>query len=86
MPYDVGDRGFAETTVANGRGYPSRSLRHQGRTSPARIRRDPEGLGRSHDEMAAAFEAVTMTSAEKAAEIICRRVERGKARILAGTR
>ncbi len=50
----------------------------------ARVRRDPEGLGRSHDEMAADFEAVTMTSPEKAAEIICRGVERGKARILVG--
>ena len=36
----------------------------------ARIRKDPEGRGRSHDQ--------------KAAEIICRGVERGKARILVG--
>ena len=34
--------------------------------------------------MAAEFEAITMTSPEKAAEIICRGVERGKARILVG--
>ena len=34
--------------------------------------------------MAADFEAITMTSPEKAAEIICRGVERGKARILVG--
>jgi len=50
----------------------------------ARIRSDPEGRGRSHDQMAADFEAITMTSPEKAAEIICRGVERGKARILVG--
>jgi NADP-dependent 3-hydroxy acid dehydrogenase YdfG len=50
----------------------------------ARIRKDPEGLGRSHEEMAAAFDAVAITSAGKAAEIICRGVERGKARILVG--
>jgi NADP-dependent 3-hydroxy acid dehydrogenase YdfG len=50
----------------------------------ARVRSDPQGRGRSHDEMAADFEAVTMTSPERAAEIICRGVERGKARILVG--
>ena len=50
----------------------------------ARIRSDPEGRGRSHEQMAAEFEAITMTSPEKAAEIICRGVERGKARILVG--
>ena len=50
----------------------------------ARIRKDPEGRGRSHDQMAADFEAITMTTPDKAAEIICRGVERGKARILVG--
>src|SRR5450755_3310080 len=50
----------------------------------ARIRNDPEGRGRTHDQMAAEFEAITMTSPAKAAEIICRGVERGKARILVG--
>ena len=50
----------------------------------ARIRSDPEGRGRTHEQMAAEFEAITMTSPEKAAEIICRGVERGKARILVG--
>jgi len=50
----------------------------------ARIRKDPAGLGRSHEQMAAEFEAITMTSPAKAAEIICRGVERGKARILVG--
>lgn len=50
----------------------------------ARMRKDPEGLGRTRDEMAAQFEAMTMTSPAKAAEIIHRGVERGKARILVG--
>ncbi len=50
----------------------------------ARIRSDPAGRGRTHEQMAAEFEAITMTSPEKAAEIICRGVERGKARILVG--
>ena len=50
----------------------------------ARVRKDPEGRGRSHDQMAADFEAITMTTPDKAAEIICRGVERGKARILVG--
>jgi NADP-dependent 3-hydroxy acid dehydrogenase YdfG len=50
----------------------------------ARVRKDPEGLGRTQEEMAAQFEAVTMTSPEKAAAIIVRGVERGKARILVG--
>jgi NADP-dependent 3-hydroxy acid dehydrogenase YdfG len=50
----------------------------------ARIRKDPEGLGRTHEQLAAEFEAVTMTSPDTAAEIIVRGVERGKARILVG--
>ncbi|MFJ4657134.1 SDR family NAD(P)-dependent oxidoreductase [Nocardia sp. NPDC088792] len=50
----------------------------------ARVRKDPEGRGRTREQMAAEFEAITMTSPEKAAEIICRGVETGKARILVG--
>ena len=50
----------------------------------ARIRKDPEGRGRTHEQMAREFEALTMTSPEAAAEIIHRGVERGKARILVG--
>ena len=50
----------------------------------ARMRSDPAGRGRTHEQMAAEFEAITMTSPEKAAEIICRGVERGKSRILVG--
>jgi NADP-dependent 3-hydroxy acid dehydrogenase YdfG len=50
----------------------------------ARIRRDPEGLGRTKEQMAAQFEAMTMTTPDKAAEIIHRGLERGRARILVG--
>jgi NADP-dependent 3-hydroxy acid dehydrogenase YdfG len=50
----------------------------------ARVRKDPEGRGRSQEQMAAEFEALLRTTPDKAAEIICRGVERGKARILVG--
>ncbi|SDC20850.1 SDR family NAD(P)-dependent oxidoreductase [Actinokineospora iranica] len=50
----------------------------------ARMREDPEGLGRTREQMAAQFEAVTLTSPDKAARIIVAGVERGKARILVG--
>ncbi|RZS43109.1 NADP-dependent 3-hydroxy acid dehydrogenase YdfG [Herbihabitans rhizosphaerae] len=50
----------------------------------ARMRKDPEGLGRTKEQMAAQFEAMTMTSPDKAAEIIHKGVERGKARVLVG--
>jgi len=50
----------------------------------ARVRRDPQGRGRTHEQMAAQFEAMTMTSPEKAAAIIHAGVDRGKARILVG--
>ncbi len=49
-----------------------------------RIRKDPEGRGRTHDQIASEFEAITMTSPDKAAEVIHAGVERGKARILVG--
>ena len=50
----------------------------------ARIRKDPEGRGRTQDQMAKEFAAITMTQPDKAAEIIHRGVEQGKARILVG--
>ena len=51
----------------------------------ARVRKDPEGRGRSQEQMAAAeFEALLRTTPDRAAEIICRGVDRGKARILVG--
>jgi NADP-dependent 3-hydroxy acid dehydrogenase YdfG len=50
----------------------------------ARFRKDPDGRGRSHDQLVAEFAAVTMTQPGKAAEVIHRGVEQGKARILIG--
>lgn len=50
----------------------------------ARVRKDPEGRGRTHEQMAAEFEAITMTSPDKAAEVIVRGVERGRSRVLVG--
>jgi NAD(P)-dependent dehydrogenase (short-subunit alcohol dehydrogenase family) len=50
----------------------------------ARWRKDPEGRGRTQDQMAQEFAAITMTQPDKAAEIIHRGVEAGKARILVG--
>jgi NADP-dependent 3-hydroxy acid dehydrogenase YdfG len=49
-----------------------------------RIRKDTEGRGRTQEQMAQEFEAITMTSPEKAAQIIHHGLERGKARILVG--
>jgi len=49
-----------------------------------RIRRDPEGLGRTKDQLVAEFAARAITQPDKAAEIIHRGVEAGKARILVG--
>jgi NAD(P)-dependent dehydrogenase (short-subunit alcohol dehydrogenase family) len=50
----------------------------------ARIRKDPEGLGRTKEQLAEQFEAITLTSPDKAARIIHSGVERGRARILVG--
>ncbi len=50
----------------------------------ARFRKDPEGRGRTQDQMVKEFAAITMTEPDKAAEIIHRGVEQGKARILVG--
>jgi NAD(P)-dependent dehydrogenase (short-subunit alcohol dehydrogenase family) len=50
----------------------------------ARVRKDPTGQGRSREQMAADFEALLRTTPDQAAEIICRGVDRGKARILVG--
>jgi len=50
----------------------------------ARFRKDPEGRGRTQEQIAQEFAAITMTEPDKAAEIIHRGVEAGKARILVG--
>ena len=49
-----------------------------------RLHSDPKGLGRSKEEIAAEFEALVRTTPERAAEVIHRGVDAGKARILIG--
>ncbi len=49
-----------------------------------RLNSDPKGLGRSKDEIADEFEAIVRTSPERAAEVIHRGVDSGRARILIG--
>jgi NAD(P)-dependent dehydrogenase (short-subunit alcohol dehydrogenase family) len=83
-------RGFTESLRHELRGTGVRAVTvHPGGITTniarnARMRRDPEGRGRTKDEMAAQFEAMTMTSPERAAAIIHTGVDRGKARILVG--
>jgi len=50
----------------------------------ARVWRDPGGLGRSPEQLIAEFDAMALTTPERAAEIIHRGVDAGKARILVG--
>ncbi len=50
----------------------------------ARSHGDPRGLGRSQEQMAAEFEAMVQTTPERAAEVIHRGLDAGKARILIG--
>ena len=49
-----------------------------------RIHTDPRGLGRSREELADEFEALVRTTPERAAGIIHKGVDAGKARILVG--
>jgi len=51
----------------------------------ARFQKDPEGRGPTREQMVEEFAAVTMTQPDKAAEVIHRGVEAGKARILVGS-
>jgi NADP-dependent 3-hydroxy acid dehydrogenase YdfG len=50
----------------------------------ARLRTGPQGNGPTHQQMVAEFAATTMTTPDKAAEVIHRGVEAGKSRILIG--
>lgn len=49
-----------------------------------RMRADPRGLGRSRDELVAEFDALTRTTPARAAAIIHKGVDAGRARILVG--
>jgi NADP-dependent 3-hydroxy acid dehydrogenase YdfG len=83
-------RGFTEALRQELRGSGVRAVTaHPGGIATniarnARVRCDPEGRGRSHEEIAADFEAMTLTTPDRAAELICRGIERGRARILVG--
>jgi NADP-dependent 3-hydroxy acid dehydrogenase YdfG len=83
-------RGFTDSLRQELRGTGVRAINvHPGGINTnivrnARFRKDPDGRGRSHDQMVKEFAAITMTEPAKAAEIIHRGVEQGKARILVG--
>jgi NAD(P)-dependent dehydrogenase (short-subunit alcohol dehydrogenase family) len=83
-------RGFTESLRHELAGSGVRAVTvHPGgiRTNIARNGRshgDPRGLGRSHEQMAAEFEAMARTTPERAAEVIHRGVDAGRARILIG--
>ena len=83
-------RGFTEALRQELRGTGVRAVTvHPGGVTTniarnARIRSDPQGLGRTKEQLAAQFEAATMTTPDRAAQIIVRGVERGRGRILVG--
>jgi NADP-dependent 3-hydroxy acid dehydrogenase YdfG len=83
-------RGFTESLRHELRGSGVRAVTiHPGgvKTNIARngrMHEDPKGLGRSQAEIAAEFEAVVRTTPERAAAIIHKGLDGGKARILIG--
>ncbi|GIF49213.1 NADP-dependent 3-hydroxy acid dehydrogenase YdfG [Asanoa ferruginea] len=83
-------RGFTEALRQELRGTGVRAVTiHPGGVKTniarnARFRADPEGRGRTHEQIAAEFDAIARTTPERAAEIIHKGVDRGKARILVG--
>lgn len=83
-------RGFTESLrqELNGSGVRAITVHPGGvRTNIARngrLHTDPMGLGRSAQQMADEFEALVRTTPERAAEIIHKGVDAGKARILVG--
>lgn len=50
----------------------------------ARVRHEPGDGGLTRDQLVAEFDAMVRTTPDRAAQIICRGVEQGKARILVG--
>jgi NADP-dependent 3-hydroxy acid dehydrogenase YdfG len=83
-------RGFTDSLRQELRGTGVRAINvHPGGINTnivrnARVRKDPDGLGRTQEQMVDEFAAITMTEPPKAAEIIHHGVEQGKARILVG--
>ena len=83
-------RGFTDSLRQELRGSGVRAINvHPGGVDTnivrnGRLHGDPEGRGRTKEELARDFAAMTMTTPERAAEIIHDGVERGRARILVG--
>jgi NAD(P)-dependent dehydrogenase (short-subunit alcohol dehydrogenase family) len=83
-------RGFTESLRHELRGTGVRAVTvhpggiKTGIARSARIHEDPRGEGRSSQQLAAEFDAMVRTTPERAAEIIHRGVDAGKARILIG--
>jgi short-subunit dehydrogenase len=83
-------RGFTESLrhELNGSGVRAITVHPGGvKTNIARngrLHTDPRGLGRSREQIADEFEALVRTTPERAAEIIHKGVDAGKARILVG--
>ncbi len=85
-----GVRGFTDSLRQELRGTGVRAINvHPGGIKTnivrnSRYRGDPQGLGLTHEDAVRQFEQIAMTTPEKAAKIIHRGVEAGKARILVG--
>jgi len=83
-------RGFTDSLRQELRGTGVRAINvHPGGVDTnivrnGRLHGDPEGRGRTKEELARDFAAMTMTTPDRAAEIIHEGVERGRARILVG--
>jgi NAD(P)-dependent dehydrogenase (short-subunit alcohol dehydrogenase family) len=77
LRHELTGTGVRAITVHPG-GVKTNIVRH------GRMHADPRGLGRSREEIATEFESRVRTTPERAAEIIHRGVDSGKARILVG--
>jgi NAD(P)-dependent dehydrogenase (short-subunit alcohol dehydrogenase family) len=83
-------RGFTDSLRQELRGTGVRAINvhpggiKTGIARSAKIHEDPRGQGRTPAELAAEFDALVQTTPERAAEIIHRGVDAGKARILIG--
>jgi len=77
LRHELTGTGVRAITVHPG-GVKTNIVRH------GRMHADPRGLGRSREEIATDFESRVRTTPERAAEIIHRGVDSGKARILVG--
>ena len=77
LRHELAGTGVRAITVHPG-GVKTNIVRH------GRMHSDPRGLGRSREEIADEFESRVRTTPERAAEIIHRGVDAGKARILVG--